>query len=65
MSGGVGERYGARLKEWRLPSAETARQVLATLAGADGQALLATLWRTLAPCEWLRQVPAVEALRRL
>ena len=60
-----GERYGVRLNEWHLPSQEKARQALAQQAGADGHALLAALWAAPAPYEWLRQIPAVEALRRI
>jgi transposase len=58
-----GERYGERLNDWRLPRQEKARQALAQQAGADGQALMSALWKAPAPYEWLRQVPAVEALR--
>jgi len=60
-----GERYGVRLNEWHLPTTAEARQALAQQAGADGQALLTALWVTPAPYDWLRQVPAVEALRRI
>lgn len=60
-----GERYGVRLNEWRLPSADLDRQALAQQAGADGQALLTALWAAPAPYDWLRRVPAVEALRRI
>jgi transposase len=60
-----GERYGVRLNEWHLPAKEDARQALAHQAGADGHALLTAVWATLAPYDWLRQVPAVEALRRI
>ena len=60
-----GERYGTRLTEWHLPTTDAARQALAAQAGADGHALLAALWGTPAPYDWLRQVPAVEALRRI
>ena len=59
------ERYGLRLNEWHLPSQEDARQALAAQAAADGQALLAALWAAEAPYDWVRQVPAVEALRRI
>jgi transposase len=60
-----GERDGVRLNEWHLPSKEDAGQALAQQAGVDGHALLRTLWAAPAPYEWLRQVPAVEALRRI
>lgn len=60
-----GERYGVRLNDWHLPGTDEARQALVQQAGADGQALLEAVWLTPAPYDWLRQVPAVEALRRI
>lgn len=60
-----GERYGVRLNEWHLPSSEAARQALAQQAGRDGHALLAAVWAAAAPYDFLRKVPALEALRRI
>jgi transposase len=59
------DRYGSRLNEWHLPSKEPERQALVQQAGADGHALLACLWESPEPYEWLRRLPAVEALRRI
>ena len=56
------DRYDTRLAEYRLPKTEAARQALAEQIGADGRALLAALSAPAAPA-WLREVPAVEALR--
>lgn len=60
-----GERYGARLNEWHLPTQDAAREALAAQAGADGHALLQAVWQAAEPYAWLRQVPALEALRRI
>jgi Transposase DDE domain/Transposase domain (DUF772) len=57
-------RYGQRARDWRLPKAETARAALAVIVGADGFALLEAVYAAEAP-GWLRQVPAVQTLRRL
>ena len=57
-------RYSRRFEEYRLPDALAARTALAEQLGADGRQLLATI----AASEergWLRQVPAVETLRRV
>jgi transposase len=58
-----GDRYGVRLNDWHLPATEEAQHALGHQAGADGQALLLAVWATPAPYDWLRHVPAVEALR--
>ena len=60
-----GERYGVGLNDWQLPANEEARPALGRQAGADGHALWAALWATPAPYDWLRQVPAGEAVRRI
>lgn len=59
-----GERYGARLSEFRLPRSESARTQWAEQVGADGHQLLAWLWAPETPT-WMRQVPAVETLRQI
>ena len=58
------ERYGPRLGDYRLPLDLAARQALAAQLGADGRALLRAVYAPGAPA-WLRELPAVEALRRI
>jgi transposase len=58
------ERYGARLDSWRLPASETKRAALAVQYGRDGYRLLDAVTAAGAP-DWLRELPAVEALRRI
>jgi len=58
------DRYGKRLDEYRLPRGKDERRALAEVMGADGSALLSSIYATDAP-EWLRQIPAVETLRRV
>jgi transposase len=59
-----GERYGRRLEDYRRPLAAAAREALAAQIGADGRHLLQALSTADAPA-WLREVPAVEALRQI
>ncbi|HUR09420.1 MAG TPA: cation-translocating P-type ATPase C-terminal domain-containing protein, partial [Nonomuraea sp.] len=47
---------------WRLPSSETKRAELARAYGADGYALVEAVYAPLSPL-WLRNLPAVQALR--
>lgn len=58
------DRYGRRLDEYRLPQETFAREQSATSIGADGVRLLSMLHTSGAP-PWLREVPAVESLRRI
>jgi transposase len=58
------ERYGPRLGDYRLPLDLAARQALAAQIGADGRALLQAVYAPGAPA-WLRELPAVEALRQI
>lgn len=58
------ERYGARISSWRLPASEPKRADLAVLYGRDGYRLLEAIADPRAP-EWLRRLPAVDALRRI
>ena len=58
------ERYDSRIEEYRLPKEATKRQALAEQIGADGWHLLSAINGSLAPA-WLREVPAVEVLRRV
>ena len=57
------ERYGARADSYRLPKGEAERGAFALQVGADGFALLEAVHQPGAPL-WLRQVPAVQILRR-
>ncbi|MFI8879501.1 IS1182 family transposase [Streptomyces sp. NPDC055243] len=57
------ERYGGRVDAYRLPRAEGARQDYLITVGQDGFALLEAIWTPEAPA-WLRQLPAIEILRR-
>jgi transposase len=59
-----GERYGRRVEDARLPKGQAAREALAVSIGGDGHALLAALYAPGEPA-WLREVPAVETLRRV
>ena len=59
-----GERYGRRLEDADLPKGQVAREAFAAQVGGDGHALLAAIWAPEAP-SWLREIPAVETLRRV
>jgi len=58
------ERYARHLEDADLPRGQAAREAFAVLVGGDGHALLAAIWLPDAPA-WLREVPAVETLRRV
>lgn len=58
------ERYRGRSDELRLPEGKAAQAALATTIGADGLIVLEALLCADAP-PWVRQVPAVETLRRV
>ncbi len=58
------DRYASRVEEYQLPKEATKRQALAEQIGADGWQLLAALTAADTPV-WLREVPAVEILRRV
>jgi len=58
------ERYARRLEDADLPKGQAAREAFAVLIGSDGHALLAAVYAPDAP-GWLREVPAVELLRRV
>ena len=58
------ERYGRRLEDYRRPLTAAAREALAAQIGADGRQLLQAVAAPDAPA-WLRDVPAVEALRQI
>lgn len=57
------ERYAARVEEYRLPKGEAARTALGEQIGTDGHALLRAVYEPAAPA-WLRELPAVQTLRR-
>ncbi|MFG1711326.1 IS1182 family transposase [Nonomuraea sp. M3C6] len=59
---GWADRYRARVDSWRLPASETKRAELARAYGADGYALVSAVHAPFSPA-WLRQVPAIQALR--
>jgi transposase len=59
-----GERYGRRVEDYRLPTRKEDRHAYAQVIGADGYALLSDIYTSQAPA-WLREVPAVETLRRV
>ncbi len=58
------ERYAPRAEESHVPQGETARHAYAEQVGRDGHALLASVTGREAPA-WLREIPAVELLRRV
>ncbi len=58
------ERYARRADAARLPQKQDAREALALTIGMDGHALLAAVYDAAAPA-WLRELPAVETLRRV
>lgn len=59
-----GERYGQRVEDYRLPTRKAERQAYAEVIGTDGYILLSAIYDVHAPV-WLREVPAVETLRRV
>jgi len=58
------DRYGLRASDFRLPKSRTKRQAWAQQTGADGLTLLQAVYAATALPE-LRQLPAVEVLRRV
>jgi transposase len=59
-----GRRYGARVDTWRLPSSKAKRAELVAAYGTDAVVVLRAVGDTGAP-HWLRELPAVEVLRRV
>lgn len=59
------DRYGRRFEEYRLPDSLQERTALAVHIGADGQRLLQAVDNHPSAADWLREVPAVETLRRV
>jgi transposase len=58
------QAYGQRIGSFRLPSSQARRQELAVQYGRDGYRLLAAARAPGAP-GWLRELPAMETLRRV
>jgi transposase len=58
------DRYSRRTENYRLPKLDSEREELGRTIGKDGSALLDAIYHSSTP-EWLRQVPAVEILRRV
>jgi transposase len=58
------DRYGHRAEDDRLPESKAKREAYAEVVGADGWALLGEILANDSP-PWLREVPAVETLRRV
>lgn len=58
------ERYEHRVEDSRLPDGKQAREAYAIVIGKDGAQLLDALYADTAPL-WLREIPAVQTLRRV
>src|SRR5579862_2996541 len=58
------ERYAHRVEEYRLPKSKAERERYANQVGADGWHLLDALDELVTPA-WLRDLPAVQTLRRV
>jgi transposase len=58
------ERYSERMEDYHLPISKARREQQAQIYGADGKRLLDAILDGNSP-DWLRQVPAVETLRRV
>ncbi len=58
------DRYEHRIEDYRLPTGKQAREDYAVVIGKDGASLLSALYGAEAPM-WLREIPAVQTLRRV
>jgi len=58
------DRYDSRVENYHLPKTDAARQALAAVIGADGQVLLHAIDAAVEQ-PWLRELPAVQTLRRI
>ncbi len=58
------ERYSERIEDYHLPKSKSKRAEQAQLYGEDGLRLLNAIFESTSPT-WLRQLPAVETLRRV
>ncbi len=57
-------RYGTPMTSWRPPASQARRDELAVASARDGYALLGAVYDRSAPA-WLRELPAVDVLRRV
>jgi len=57
-------RYGTPMTSWRPPQSEARRRELAIACARDGYALLEAVYDLSSP-GWLRELPAVDVLRRV
>jgi transposase len=57
-------RYGTPMTSWRPPQSEARRDELAIAYAGDGYALLEAVYDSSSP-GWLRELPAVDVLRRV
>jgi transposase len=57
-------RYGTPMTSWRPPASKFRRDELAVAYARDGYALLAAVYDSSSP-GWLRELPAVDVLRRV
>src|SRR5450755_362348 len=57
-------RYGTPMTSWRPPVSQARRDELAIAYARDGYALLEAVYDSSSP-GWLREIPAVDALRRV
>ena len=57
-------RYGTPMTSWRPPASQARRDELAIAYARDGYALLEAVYDSSSPA-WLREVPAVDVLRRV
>jgi transposase len=58
------KRYGRRVENYRMPKTDPERATLGSVIGADGLSLLTSI-EDEASLQWLREIPAVEVLRRV
>jgi transposase len=58
------DRYERRADDYRLPEGEKARTAYAEVVGADGYEVLEAVCADASP-SWLRELPALETLRRV
>ena len=57
-------RYGAPMTSWRPPASQAKRDELAIAYAKDGYALLEAIYDPASPA-WLRELPAIDVLRRV
>ncbi|MGH3124494.1 MAG: transposase, partial [Streptosporangiaceae bacterium] len=57
-------RYGTPMTSWRPPASQARRDELAIASAKDGYALLEAVYDRSSPA-WLRELPAVDVLRRV